>query len=124
MTRRGVLLFMFLLPFAGMSWIGFGAAQDHLGQHRFMTLQEVQKRWSQKRFSPEVFKSTSTKERASMAYDLIRSKAMIGKTAAEVRSMLGQTSGYFWSDQIPTYFIEEGWKQKQDSWQLVFLTEI
>ena len=58
-----------------------------------------------------------------MASDLIEGKSLVGKTSTEVKKLLGPTSGYFWSHRVPTYFIEEGWKSNQDSWQLVFLID-
>jgi hypothetical protein len=94
-----------------------GAVQE------FMNLEIAQKRWGQKPFSAELFKAGTPKDRASMAYSLIQGKTFIGKSAKEVKTMLGPTSGYFWSKRIPTYFIEEGWDKNQDSWQLVFLID-
>ena len=45
----------------------------------------------------------------------------IGKSAEEVRKELGEFTGNFFSDSIPAYLIEEGWKKGKDTWQLVFL---
>lgn len=113
----------FILISLCFTWIVYGNTKSYLDKWEYMTPQSAEKRWGHKVFSAEAFKSATPQERATMSSDLITKKIFIGKTAEYVRSQLGATSGYFWSDHIPTYFIEEGWSQKKDSWQLVFLLD-
>ncbi len=108
---------------SSLAWVGFGTAQSYLDRGKFLTLQEIKKRWGEKPFSPNAFKAAPVKEKAAMAHDLIKRKTLIGKTAPEIKAFLGPTSGYFWSERIPTYFIEEGWGEQKDSWQLVFIID-
>ncbi len=113
----------FICLSGGLAWVCMGAAQNYLRQEKFMALQEIKKRWGDAPFSPNAFKTAAVNVRAKMAHDLIRRKALVGKSASEIKALLGPTSGYFWSERVPTYFIEEGWSQKKDSWQLVFLID-
>lgn len=96
---------------------------DFLAKQKFMGIEEIRKRWGTVPFSAEKFKAAATKQRAEMAYDLVKKKSLKGKSVAEVKALLGETSGYFWTERVPTYFIEEGWATKGDSWQLVFLVD-
>ncbi|NBX76562.1 MAG: hypothetical protein EBQ92_08400 [Proteobacteria bacterium] len=96
---------------------------NYLENQTFMTLSQAEKRWGKKDFSPEEFKRETANNRAKMAVNLIKKKQFIGKRPAEIKKALGEFSGHFWSDNIPTYLIEEGWNQKTDSWQLVFLLD-
>ena len=123
MTKIRVLLLSALAIVFGTTWVCFGEAKSVLTPGKFLSLEEAKKKWGQKPFSVEAFKVGTAKERAPMVYDLIKSKTFVGKTAGEVKSLLGPTSGYFWSERIPTYFVDEGWAEKKDSWQLVFLTD-
>lgn len=59
--------------------------------------------------------------RASMAYDLIKNKNIfIGKSAAEIRSQLGDFSGHYFSEYYPTYLIQKGSDKSPESWQIIF----
>ena len=95
----------------------------YLNNQHFMSLSEAENRWGQKDFSPEEFKKEKANNRAKMAVSLIKKKQFIGKTSTQVKESLGEFSGHFWSHNIPTYLIEEGWNQKLDTWQLVFLLD-
>lgn len=86
-----------------------------------LSAQEAEKKWGSRFFDPTVFKEGSIEERAKMASDLLRKKQMKGLAMSAVRETLGDYTGYFWSDQIPAYLLNEGWKNDEDVWQLVFL---
>lgn len=92
-----------------------------LDAQEFITSAEAQKRWGTEEFSVQKFKNGSQQQRAAMASSLTRNKDLLGKTASEVRNLLGSFSGHFWSERVPTYLIEEGWKTGADTWQIVFL---
>lgn len=97
--------------------------QSYLDSQEFMMADEATKRWGAKPFDVRKFKTGKVSERAAMAVDLIRSKSMLGKTPDEIKTLLGDFSGYFWSDRVPAYFVSEGWTEGKDSWQLVFLLD-
>ncbi|MBI2605381.1 MAG: hypothetical protein HYW49_04800 [Deltaproteobacteria bacterium] len=100
--------------------LGYAEVKSFAEKGTFMSLQDAEKKWGNIPFSASVFKTAQASERAKMAVSLIKGKSMLGKTTEEVRSALGDFSGYFWNDTVPTYFIQEGWKTGEDSWQLVF----
>lgn len=56
-----------------------------------------------------------------MAFSIIQSKKFLGSSLDSVKEKLGSPDGHFWNDQIPTYILNEGWKNAEDVWQLVFL---
>ncbi len=105
---------------------GVGAAIQkdlYLSSQTFMRLPVAKARWKESPFNAMQFKSGNTKVRASMAVNLILKRKLIGKTPEQVRELLGNFSGFFWSDAIPAYLVEEGWNEKKDTWQLVFLLD-
>lgn len=89
----------------------------------FMSPSDARKRWGHEKFDPEKFKNGDTKVKASMAASLIESKSLLNKPLPEVKDILGEYSGHYWNDDIPTYIIEEGWRADKDTWQLVFLPD-
>lgn len=121
MNKDGNLLILIVLTFLGYST--FATSKAFLDQGKFLTANEAKKRWGQKPFAAQAFKDGSAKDRAPMVYDLILKREFVGKTASEVKAQLGPTSGYFWSERVPTYLIEERWAEKKDTWQLVFLID-
>ena len=119
MKRIFILCFSILMVCA----IALAATKTYLDHWTYMNVNEAEKRWGSKVFSIESFKKGPISERAAEAANLLKKQALVGKTADEVVEALGSTSGYFWSDRFPTYFIEEGWTKKKDSWQIVFLLD-
>lgn len=118
--RRLLMAFAFLLSFVCHT-APMEDQKSFLSSQVFMSVATAKQRWKEKTFDASKFKSGSAKERAAMATNLISSKKLLGKTPEEIRILLGSFSGFFWSDYIPAYLIEEGWTQKKDTWQLVFL---
>lgn len=121
---------IFILLFGLVSALQFSEAKPlheredtFLSSQVFMPLSEARNRWTISAFNPAKFKAGGVKERATMAVSIISNHQMIGKTSDEVRSVLGDSSGFFWSDYIPAYLIEQGWDKGNDSWQLVFLLD-
>lgn len=51
------------------------------------------------------------------------SKELFGKGAAEIRALLGDWDGYYWSDAFPAYIIKDGRLDHGDTWQIVFLLD-
>ncbi len=112
-----------LLIGAGGVWYAYANFHPYVDGQEYMDISEAEKRWGQKPFDRLKFKDAPMRERAAMAVDLIKRKLFIDKPIEKVRHDLGPTSGYFVSERIPTFFIEEGWHQNRNSWQLVFLTD-
>ena len=83
----------------------------------------MEKRWDSKEFSQSEFKDGTVKVRAQMAFSLIKGKSFVGRTTEEVKNTLGNFTGYFWSNSVPAYLIDEGWTKNLDSWQIVFLID-
>jgi hypothetical protein len=118
--RQLLTVFAILLGFVSHA----AATEDQitfLSSQVFMSVAAAKQRWKEKAFDASKFKSGTAKERAAMATNLISSKKLLGKTPKEIQVLLGGFSGFFWSDYIPAYLIEEGWSQGKDTWQLVFL---
>lgn len=88
-----------------------------------MSLSSAKQRWKEKPLNATRFKSGSTAVRAEMAVGIISGKNFLGRSSEEVRTTLGNFSGFFWSDYVPAYIIEEGWGKGRDTWQLVFLLD-
>jgi len=96
------------------------SAREYLKKD-YMGVEDATKRWGHETFDPQKFKSGDVKKRASMVSSLIEGKTLVGKPLSEIRPLLGEFSGHYWNDNIPTYIVEEGWKTNSDTWQLVFL---
>jgi hypothetical protein len=105
-------------------WLVLAKMEPYEKGQEYMSLADAQKHWPQKPFSVDGFKKGVLHDRASMVVDLIKSGRFIGKTAQEVRNTLGDYTGYFFSDRIPAYLVEEGWQTKGDTWQVVFLLNL
>src|SRR5205823_1673275 len=116
--KQASIIVLSVLTFCFLALAG---TKTYLEHWTYMNVSDASKRWGNKTFSPESFMKGSIEERAAEAADLVKKQTLVGKTADEVVQMLGPTSGYFWSDHFPTYFVEEGWSKKKDSWQLIFL---
>ncbi len=86
-----------------------------------MSLTNAEKRWGKAPFDGERFKAGTPEDRSKMAVDLIKKKYFVGKAPAEVFSALGRADGHFFSDAIPAYLLNEGWRTNMDTWQVVFL---
>ena len=86
-----------------------------------LTAQEAEKKWGKTPFDAIGFKKGTTQERAKMASDILAKQAFKGAKTSIVREQLGDPNGYFWSDRIPAYLLNEGSKPNEEVWQLVFL---
>ncbi len=86
-----------------------------------LSVSEAEVKFGKEAFEKESFKTSSTASRGKMAADLIKRKAFINLSFADVKKDLGEYTGYFWNDQIPTYVLNEGTEANSDVWQLVFL---
>lgn len=86
-----------------------------------LTMEQVESRWGRKAFDAETFKFGMAKKRAGMVVSLFQSKRFLGQSFATVYRALGPSTGFYGSDHVPAYSIEEGWTMGRPTWQLVFL---
>lgn len=97
-------------------------AVQHFWRGETISASEAEKRWGSAPFDAEKFKSGNDKARASMAGAMLKNEKIFkGKDVAEIRAMLGGTSGFYFSDIYPTYLIQTGQTNREETWQIVFL---
>lgn len=96
---------------------------NYLDKQIFMDLGQAEARYGVQTFVASSFRTGSTVERAKMAVSLVKKKVFVGMTPQQIKKELGNFTGYFFSDYIPAYLIEEGWEKGNDTWQLVFLLD-
>jgi hypothetical protein len=97
--------------------------KTYLSRWETMSLDKAKKKWGEKTFDSIKFKNGNLNDRSPMVVDLIKSKQFIGADSNVVREKLGPYTGYFWSDTIPAYIIEQKSKTNPVTWQLVFLID-
>ena len=92
----------------------------------YLSVREVCRRWGEQPLDIAVFRSSGedTSTRAAMACALLRNQDdYIGLHQLEIRPLFGNHTGYYITEGVPTYLIEVGETQAQDSWQIVFLLD-
>ena len=89
----------------------------------FLSAKEVEKRWGSKPLNAAEFKKGNSLIRAPMAASILKEKSLIGKTNAEIWELLGRHDGYYFSDLIPAYVIEDNSMKGGDVWQIVFFLD-
>jgi hypothetical protein len=120
-SKFGILLIAFSVLFLGVASV---AIARHFWRGETLPAVRAEKRWGNENFDPVKFKSASISERARMAASLLKlQKRYIGIDRSDIRARLGDFDGYYFSDMFPTYMIEEGKDQSEDSWQIVFLLD-
>ena len=96
----------------------------HFWRGEVLSLAQVSKRWGSLVFDEVAFKNGSMEQKAKMASSLLKNqKQYIGIDRGVIRERLGNYDGYYFSDMFPTYMIEEGKTDQEDSWQIVFLLD-
>ena len=98
----------------------------HFWKGQIMSIKEVCKKWGEDVFDLTKFKETNTHEsvRAKMTCSLLKNqKQYYGIERHKIRNIFGVYSGHYFKDVIPTYLIETAKSKKQDTWQLVFLSD-
>jgi hypothetical protein len=116
-------MFFLMLSFVTLMSQSLWPTTDlYLANQEFMTIDKAIVLWGHKPFSAEEFKKGNLTVRSSMAVSLIENRTYIGKSPKQVKEALGDPTGYFWSKDIPAYFLDDGSKEKNhETWQLVFL---
>jgi len=111
------------IAFLVLSYGGMIAAK-HFWRGEVMSPKKVGQKWGKDIFDKQKFRNGNEKQRAKMAYSLIKNqKQFIGKNRAEIRKELGDYNGYYFSGMFPAYMIETAKSKGQDSWQVVFLLD-
>ena len=97
------------------------SGQDYLNRYEYMKLDTIKKKWGSNPFLANEFKTADEEAKAKMAYSLIHSKTYIGKPIKKVFTDLGQSTGYFFSESVPSYVIGDINEKPDELWQIVFL---
>lgn len=93
-----------------------------LWRGKLMKTSDVCTKWGTTAFDAKIFKNGNIETRASMACSLLKNPApLLGKDISEIRSLLGDHDGYYFSDMYPAYMIQVGKNQSEESWQIVFM---
>jgi hypothetical protein len=117
MRRKLVIAFVSVLLFSATA-----LCIQHFWRGKTMSVSEAEKRWGAIPFDAAKFKDADLKTRASMAASLKKKEQDFkGKNVEEIRKELGPTSGFYFSDVYPTYLIQTGKTNKEETWQIVFL---
>lgn len=102
---------------------GYVAAK-HFWRGETLSARQVKEKWGDASFQADTFRAGSEETRAKMAYDLMKnSKKFIGKDRAEIRAILGDFDGFYFSDMFPTYIIATAKKAGDSTWQIVFILD-
>ena len=96
-------------------------SQDYLNRYEYMSLDSIKKKWGTAQFSEKKFKLADEIEKAKMTYSLIQNKIYVGKPIKTVFKGLGRSTGYFFSESVPTYIIGDINEKPDELWQIVFL---
>ena len=97
-------------------------AAKHFWRGEIMATAKVCERWGDHPLDAAKFKNGSEPARASMACSLLKNQnQFIGKSAMEIRQLLGDPDGFYFIDAFPAYLVSGGGADFQDSWQLVFM---
>jgi len=82
--------------------------------------------WGTDDFSTEKWQSANTEQRAKMVYQLLKRNKFVGKNPAEVRTILGEPTGYYDYDSNLAYLVgKEGAANTvyANTYMLVFVTD-
>lgn len=112
---------LILVLFMAICLFGVGQLVRAFPVGETLSVGAAEKRWGRQTYIPEKFKAGSPDERAKMAVDLIQKRSFLRKPVTDVFATLGDADGHFFSDLIPAYLLNEGWKNGTDTWQLVFM---
>lgn len=92
---------------------------------QFITVKDAKAKWGTEKFEAEKFKSFKPTpfKRAPMAVDLLNSQELRGKKMGDIRTLLGDPDGYFFSDTILAYKIQTQKETPKESWQMVIIPD-
>ena len=89
-----------------------------------MSASAAETKWGKAEFNSQKFKTATSGERAKMASTMVRQKNLwIGKSIKDIRKELGTHDGYYFTDSIPAYLIQETETRDGEAWQVVFIPD-
>jgi hypothetical protein len=94
-----------------------------LNMQEYMTAEKAGEKWGTTSFNFNEFKKGSSLVRASMASNLIKSKILVNKPLKDIRTLLGNYTGYYFSDLIPAYAIGDLNPNRTETWQIVLIPD-
>ncbi len=98
------------------------ATDNRYIRSEFLSSKRASEKWGNVSFDVKKWKAGDEKIRAAMAANLIEGKKIIGKSIALAQDELGHPDGYFFSELIPAYRIENRKAgERKDSWQVVLI---
>ena len=104
-----------------IAFCGFGVFAQSSLLGTTMPTSQAKLKWGEKRFNDKQFKFGNPETRSSMVYAIIEKKHdYIGKTPEQIRSIFGETDGYFVNEAFPAYILSIHKKKGDKIWQLVF----
>lgn len=81
------------------------------------------KKWGIAPLDKKKFRNGDLKIKSSMAVDIVKNKAYVGKDMLLVRKELGDPDSYFFSDTIYAYKIMPFPGRDKENWHLVFIPD-
>ena len=101
------------------------AGKSHIPLGEYLSIREVCQRWENRPLDVTAFRSAEDDEpvRAAMACSLLKNQDdYVGIDMREIEQLFGDPRGYFISESHPAYLIETAKTKKDNSWQIVFMT--
>ena len=99
------------------------ACSNYFFDGEFLAHDKFAKKFGIEKFSVSKFKAGTPSQRAKMVNNLVTTKHYVGKSLKKVYEDLGGSTGYFFSDLIPAYILNEEKKGVREVWQLVFIPQ-
>jgi len=93
----------------------------------YLSVDEVCQRWGERPLDILAFRSAEEDEpaRAAMVCSLLRNQGdYLGMDLREIGQLFGDSRGYFINERHPSYLIEIAKTEKDNSWQIVFMTSL
>lgn len=116
--KKGLLVIFISLIFLGV----WAVTKSHV-RGEVMSENQVCEKWGNAKLDIAEFKK-SEESRSKMACSLMKGqKQFYGKNAIEIRSLLGDFTGHYFSESYPTYLVQIAKIKGEDSWQLLFLID-
>ena len=115
---------IFLLIFCLCLFISTSSSAQLFIFGKTMSASAAETKWGKADFNSQIFKSATSGERAKMASAMVRQKNLwIGKSIKDIREELGTHDGYYFTDSIPAYLIQETETRDGEAWQVVFIPD-
>ncbi len=114
------IIFSLLTSLCILESIVFSAESEADWKGKTLSVIECEKRWGVELFDAKKFRIGDATIRSHMVGSLLRGERYLHAPAPLVEKELGRPDGFFGSERIPAYIVEDGRSFKKPSWQLVF----